>query len=92
MKEGQLRWIADGKVEKGKDPVYFFVDIAGNLMDLDFHIINEAGWKNMKCPAEGTPAQLVIAAGTPFTQLVKALDAIETKGGYKLAYLVMSKS
>ena len=81
--QGQLVWTTQHRNLEEKDKLYFFLDSALGLTDIDFHPITDNGWKQMTSPSPDTAAKLFVTPGVTMEELERALEQLASKGKYR---------
>jgi len=71
--------------------VDFSLDLVQGLRDIDFHLITEAAWVNMKSPSPDAIARLDIPPDAPKAKVDEAISIIKAKGGYRIVETVVRR-
>jgi hypothetical protein len=81
--QGQLLWTAEVQTRPGAEEVYFLFDPIMGLRDVDFHLITDEGWAQMKSPSADAVAKLLVTPNTKMDDIRKVLETVAAKGGYR---------
>lgn len=80
---GQMIWRAARLERSGVTQVGFFLDPVLGLMDLNFHQVDERAWANMRSPAPGAVASLIVAPNNTMAKVQDAIQLLFTRGEYQ---------
>lgn len=81
---GHLIWVMDAQPSSGGDTEYLFVlDPGMGLLDMDFHIISDAGWKQMQAPSPTATAKLIVPPSANIQDIERGVQTIRDRGKFR---------